>query len=119
MVIEMLTALGKRINEHIKNVNKGMEYIRQYQTQVKTEEYNNWTKKYMRRVQVQIWWSRTVWWCGKQGHVLTQTEQQKENRTLNGKDGLREQWDIKHTDIYIIGLTEGGEKREQKTYLKE
>ena len=44
--------------------------------------------------------------------INTQSEQQKEKSTLRNEDNLRGLWDIKGTNIRLMGVQEG-EEREQ------
>ena len=41
---------------------------------------------------------------------INQAEQTKAKRTKKKKDNLRNLWDIKHTNIHIIGVPEGTER---------
>ena len=42
---------------------------------------------------------------------ITATEQNKEKRMKRNEDSLRDLWDnIKHTNIHLIGVPEGGER---------
>ena len=52
---------------------------------------------------------------------ITQSKQQKEKRISKNEDGLRDLWNnIKHTNIYITGVSEERkERKRQKTYLKK
>ena len=46
---------------------------------------------------------------------ITATEENIENRMKRNEDSLRDLWDnIKHTNIHIIGVSEGEEKESEK-----
>ena len=51
---------------------------------------------------------------------ITDEEQKREKRLKTNEENLREIWDnVKHTNIRIIGVTEGEEReRGQKKYSK-
>ena len=50
---------------------------------------------------------------------FTAAEQNKEKRMKRNEDSLRDIWDnIKHTNIHIIGVPEGEERRDPRTCLK-
>ena len=50
---------------------------------------------------------------------LTAMEQIKEKRMTRNEDSLRDLWDnIKCNNIRIIGVPEGGERKDQRKYLK-
>lgn len=64
------------MNEHNKNVNNETESIEKYQTNYRTEEYDNWTEKYTRIVQQQSglkqnnlssFWRKNGWKIPKPG----------------------------------------------------
>ena len=44
MIIKMLTDLRRRMDEHSENFNKNLE-----KKKIRTEEYNTWNEKYIRR----------------------------------------------------------------------
>ena len=48
---------------------------------------------------------------------ITVAEQKREKRLKRNEESLRELWgDVKHTNIRIIGVPEGEERRGQKKY---
>ena len=50
---------------------------------------------------------------------ITDAEEKREKRLKTNEESLRELWDnVKHTNICIIGVPEGGERRGQKKYSK-
>ena len=50
---------------------------------------------------------------------FTATEQNKEKRMKRNEDSLRDLWDnVKHTNIRIIGVLEGEERKDQRKYFK-
>ena len=50
---------------------------------------------------------------------ITDAEQKREKRLKTNEESLRELWDnMKHTNIHIIGVPEGGVRRGQKKYSK-
>ena len=50
---------------------------------------------------------------------ITNAEPKKEKRMKRNEDSLRDLWDnSKHTNIHIIGVPEGEEKKVLITYLK-
>ena len=51
---------------------------------------------------------------------ITATEKNKEKRMKKSEESLRDLWDnIKHTNIRIIGVPQGGEReKDQRKYLK-
>ena len=50
---------------------------------------------------------------------FTAAEQNKEKRMQRNEDSLRDLWDnIKHTNIRIIGVPEGEERKDPRKYLK-
>ena len=49
---------------------------------------------------------------------IMDTEQKREKRLKRNEDSLREIWEnFKHTNICIIGMPEGEERKDQKKYL--
>ena len=50
---------------------------------------------------------------------ITYVEQKREKRLKTNEESLRELWEnVKLTNICIIGVPEGGERRGQKKYSK-
>ena len=49
---------------------------------------------------------------------ITATEQKTEKRMKRNKDSIRDLWDIKCTNIRIIGVPEGEETKDLRKYLK-
>jgi len=49
---------------------------------------------------------------------ITATEQNTEKRMKRNKDSIRDLWDIKCTNIRIIGVPEGEETKDLRKYLK-
>ena len=50
---------------------------------------------------------------------ITDAEQKREKRLKTNEESLRELWDnVKCTNIHIIGVPEGDERKGQKKYLK-
>ena len=50
---------------------------------------------------------------------IMNVEQKREKRLKTNEESLRELWDnVKRTNICTIGVTEEGERRGQKKYLK-
>ena len=50
---------------------------------------------------------------------ITATEQNTEKRMKRSEDSLRDLWDnIKWPNIHIIGVPEGGERKDLRKYLK-
>ena len=50
---------------------------------------------------------------------FTAVEQNKEKRMKRNEDSLRDLWDIKRNNIFIIGVPEGEEReKDPKKYLK-
>ena len=50
---------------------------------------------------------------------FTAVEQNKEKRMKRNEDSLRDLWDnIKHTNICIIGVPKGEERKDMRKYLK-
>ena len=50
---------------------------------------------------------------------ITAVEQNKEKRMKRNEDSLRDLWNIKCTDIHIIGVPEGGERKKGPEKLFE
>ena len=51
---------------------------------------------------------------------ITQAEQKKEKRILENENSLRDLWDnIRHTNIHIMGVPEGKERKGQRPYWKK
>ena len=51
---------------------------------------------------------------------ITDIEQKREKTLKRNEDSLRELWDtIKHTNIHIAGVTEGGEREKQTEQIFE
>ena len=51
---------------------------------------------------------------------ITQSEQQKEKQILKNENSLRDIWDnIKCTNLHIIGVPEGEERKVSKMYLMQ
>ena len=51
---------------------------------------------------------------------ITQWEQQKEKQIFKSENTLRDLWNnIKCTNVQIIGVPEGGERRRSKMYLRK
>ena len=47
----MFTEIGKRMDEHSKNINKVVKNIRKYQVEViELKKFNNYTEKYTRGI---------------------------------------------------------------------
>ena len=44
---------------------------------------------------------------------ITDAEQKREKRLKTNEESLRELWDVKHTDIHIIGVPEGEEREKE------
>ena len=52
--------------------------------------------------------------------IKTQPEQTEETRIQKSEERLRNLWDnFKHSNIQIIGMPEGEEEEQLKTYLKK
>ena len=50
---------------------------------------------------------------------ITAMEQNKEKRMKRNEDSVRDLWDtIKHTNVHIIRLSEGEERKGQRKYLR-
>ena len=49
---------------------------------------------------------------------ITAREQNTEKRMKRKKDSIRDLWDIKCTNILIIGVQEGEERKDVRKYLK-
>ena len=50
---------------------------------------------------------------------ITDMKQSKETRMERNEDSVRDLWDtIKHTNIHIIRLSEGEERKFQRKYLR-
>jgi len=50
---------------------------------------------------------------------ITDAEKKREKRLKRNEESLREGWEnVKHTNIRIIGMPEGEERKGQKKYLK-
>ena len=49
---------------------------------------------------------------------ITATEQKTEKRMKRNKDSIRDLWDIKCTNIRIIGVPEGEETKDLRKYLE-
>ena len=55
---------------------------------------------------------------GELEDIVMETEQKKKKK--RNEDSLGDLWDIKHTNICIIGIPEGEEREKgQKTYLEK
>ena len=56
----------------------------------------------------------------RQSNVTHPDTAEKEKRILKSEDNLRDLWDnIKWNNIYIIGVPEGKQRKNKKTYLKK
>lgn len=98
--------------------------VRNYKKEpIRAQEYSNWNEIYTKGNQHQIrWYRRTDQWSRRQnnGNLPKRTAKKKKKRILKNENSLRSLWDnIKHTNIHIIGLPEGDERKQQETYLKK
>ena len=51
---------------------------------------------------------------------ISQSKQHKEKQFLKNESNLRDLWDnIKHSNIHIIGIPDGEERKGSKLYLKK
>ena len=56
-------------------------------------------------------------WPGGENGEITAAEQNIEKRMKRNEDSLRDLWNnIKHTNIHIIGVSEGEEKGSEKIF---
>ena len=109
--------LGNRIEKIQEIFNKDLEELMSKQTVMnnKITEIRNILEGYNSRItEAEEWISeleeRTV--------EISATEQDKENRMQRIEDSIRELWDIKQTNIRIIGVPEEEEKNGLRKYLK-
>ena len=107
-VIKMLTELRKRIEEQSENFKKELENIKNNQLELKNtiiEMKNTLEGINSRLIQKNV--------CDMDDRIveITQSEQQKEKQNFLNEDSLRDLWyNIKCTNIHIIGVTEGDER---------
>ena len=106
------------MEEHSENFNEELENI----TKNQSELQNTITEKYTRGNQQQIrWHRRTDQWTRRQNsstHPIITVERKRNFKKY--KDSLRDLWEnIKLTNICIIGVPEGEERKGQEIYLKK
>ena len=122
MIVKMIQDLGRRMEAKIEKMqemfNKDLEDLKNKQTEMNdtiTEMKNILEGINSRITEAEEWISdledRMV--------EFTAMEQNKEKRIKINEDSLRDFWDnIKCTNIHIIGVLEGEERKDLRKYLK-
>ena len=113
MRVKIIQDLGKRIETKIKiweMFTKDLEELKNKQTEV-----NNILEGIKNRTEAEEWLNdlddRMV--------EVTAIKQNIEKRMKRNEDSLRDLWDnIKHTNIHIIGVPGGEERKDLRKYLK-
>ena len=122
MIVKMIQDLGKRMEAKIERMqemfNKDLEELKNKQT-----EMNNTItvmKTTLEGINSRIT-EAEEWKSDLEDRMVefTAAEQNKEKRMKRNEDSLRDLWDsIKRSNIRIIGVAEGGERKDPRKYLK-
>ena len=113
MVVKMIQDLGKRMEAKIEKMQemftKDLEELKNKQTGMNNapERINRISEP---EKQINDLEDRTL--------EITAIEQNVERRTKRNEDSLRDLWDIKCTNIRIIGVPKGEEAKDLRKYLK-
>ena len=115
--VKMIQNLGNRIDKMQETLNKDVEELKRNQATMKNtiNEIKNTLDEIKSRItkaeeRISDLEERTV--------EISATEQDKENRMQRIEDSIRELWDIKQTNMRIIGVPEEEEKNGLRKYLK-
>ena len=113
MIVKMIQDLGKRMKAEIEKMqemfNKDLEELKNKQTEMNNiitemkttlEGINSRITEAEERISD----------LGDRMVEITAMEQNKEKRMKRNEDSLRDLWDIKRTNIHIIGVPEGEER---------
>ena len=121
-IVKMIQDLGKRMEAKIEKMqevfNKDLEELKNKQT-----EMNNTItvmKTTLEGINSRIT-EAEEWKSDLEDRMVefTAAEQNKEKRMKRNEDSLRDLWDsIKRSNIRIIGVAEGGERKDPRKYLK-
>ena len=113
MIVKMVQNLGKRMEAKIGEMQemftKDLEELKNKQT-----EMNNT----LERIHIRITEAEQINDLENRMVEITATEQNTEKRMKRNKDSIRDLWDIKCTNIRIIGVPKGEEAKDLRKYLK-
>ena len=113
MIVKMIQDLGKRMEVKIEKMQemfiKDPEELNNKQTEM-NDTLKGINRKITEAEQINDLENRMV--------EITATEQNTEKRMKRNKDSIRDLWDIKCTNIRIIGVPKGEEAKDLRKYLK-
>ena len=118
MIVKMIQNLGNRMEKIQETFNKDLEELKKKQTMMNNTI--NEIKNSLEGINTRITEAEERISDLEDKIVeITTTEQNKEKRMKRNEDSLRDLWDnIKCNNIRIIGVPEGGERKDQRKYLK-
>ena len=107
--MKIIQDLGNRMEMMQEMFTKDLEELKNKQT-----EMNNT----LERIHIRITEAEQINDLENRMVEITATEQNTEKRMKRNKDSIRDLWDIKCTNIRIIGVPKGEEAKDLRKYLK-
>ena len=125
MILKMFNELRRRMDEHSEKINKELGNIKKNQTEMNTitkrKIHQDFSQDFTKYTRINSRFDSTEEWMSileNQVVEITQAEQKTEKKLI--QDSLQDLQDnIKHSNICIIGVPKGEDRKRTRIYLKK